>query len=62
MVLKVRLGEVLSPAIMAAHDDHIRDFLAQEGIEPDPDDLSATEMSERQIKELMAELADDLEG
>ncbi len=57
MVLKVRLNEVLSPELMVTHQEHIRDFLLQEGITPDPDDLGATVVTERQLKELMAELA-----
>ncbi len=57
MVLRVRLDEVLSPQLMATHQEHIRDFLLQEGIAPDPDDLGATVVTERQLKELMAELA-----
>jgi hypothetical protein len=57
MVLKVRLDEVLSPELMAMHQEHIRDFLLQEGITPDSDDLGATVVTERQLKELMAELA-----
>ncbi len=60
MVLKVRLSEVLSPALLDANRDHIQDFLLQEGVAPDPDDLGATVVTERQVKELMAELAADL--
>ena len=62
MHVKVRLGEVLPPRILETHHEHISDFLEQEGIGFDPDDLAATELSERQLKELMAELAGDLEG
>ena len=57
MVLRVRLDDVLSPELMATHQEHIRDFLLQEGITPDPDNLGATVVTERQLKELMAELA-----
>jgi hypothetical protein len=57
MVLRVRLDEVLSPELLATHEEHIRDFLLQEGIAPDPGDLGATVVTERQLKELMAELA-----
>ena len=61
MALRVRLGEVLSPDLILTNREHIEDFLLQEGITPDPDDLGATEVSERQVKELLAELAADLE-
>lgn len=61
MALKLRIDEVLTAELIADNQDHIRDFLAQEGITADPDDLAATEMSERQVKELLAELAHDLE-
>ena len=60
MVVRVRLEEVLSPEIMATKDEHIRDFLLQEGVSPDPHALGQTEVTERQLKELLAELADDL--
>jgi hypothetical protein len=55
--MRVRLDDVLSPELMATHQEHIRDFLLQEGITPDPDNLGATVVTERQLKELMAELA-----
>lgn len=61
MAIKIRIGEVLTPELIAENQEHIRDFLAQEGITAHPDDLAATEMSERQVKELLAELAHDLE-
>ncbi len=61
MAVKIRLGEVLTNELIAANEDHIRDFLEQEGIAIDPDDLAATPMSERNVKELLAELAHDLE-
>ena len=60
MQLNVRLDEVLSPDLLAANDEHIQDYLLQEGIMPDPDQLGATVVTERQLKELMAELAADL--
>lgn len=61
MIQKLRLDEVLSPDLLATNRDHIRDFLLQEGITPHPADLGATVVSERQVKELMAELAADLD-
>lgn len=60
MALKVRIDEVLPQEMVDAKRDHIEDFLLQEGITPHAADLSKTELSERQIKELLAELADDV--
>ena len=60
MVVKVTLDEVLSRDLIVAHRDHITDFFLQEGIRPDPDDLGKTQVTERQLKELLAELAHDL--
>lgn len=60
MALRVRLDEVIPEAMLERHRDHIRDFMAQEGIAEHPDNLAATEMSERQVKELLEELASDL--
>ncbi len=60
MAVKIRLDEVLTSELLAANEGHIRDFLEQEGIGATAD-LGATEMSEREVKELLAELAHDLE-
>lgn len=57
MLIKVRLSEVLPPAMLAEHREHIVTFLEQEGITIDADDLGATAMNERQIKELLEEIA-----
>jgi len=57
MLIKVRLSEVLPPAMLAEHREHIVAFLEQEGIAVDADDLGATAMNERQIKELLEEIA-----
>jgi hypothetical protein len=62
MALKVRIDEVLSKEMVEAKRDHISDFLQQEGITPNAVELSQTELSERQLKELLAELADDVPG
>ena len=59
--LKVRLDDVIPPAMIEQHRDHIRDFLLQEGIAPHPDDLARTELNERQCKELLEELAEGVE-
>ena len=61
MQIKVRLSEVMPPAMLEEHREHIIAFLEQEGIDVNTDDLGATSMNERQIKELLAELATDLE-
>lgn len=61
MLMKVRLSEVIPPAMLEEHHEHIVAFLRQEGIEVDSSDLGATAMNERQIKELLAELAGDLD-
>jgi hypothetical protein len=62
MAIKVRIDDVLTAELIGANEEHIRDFLEQEGIGAHPDDLGATEVSERQVKELLAELAHDLES
>ncbi len=61
MIVTVRLDEVLSPQLLTENADHIRDFLLMEGVAHNPDDLAATVVTERQLKELMAELASDLD-
>ncbi len=55
--MQVRLDEVLTPELLAAHREHIGDFLLLEGVVADADDLGATELSDRLIKELLEELA-----
>jgi hypothetical protein len=55
--MQVQIKEVLTPELIAANRDHIVDFLALEGITADPDDLGATVLNDRQIKELLEELA-----
>jgi hypothetical protein len=55
-MMRVRLNEVLTVALLVQHEQHIRDFLAMEGITPAAD-LGETILSERQIKELLEELA-----
>ena len=59
MSLTMPLNEVLPPELIERHAEHIRDFLLMEGVEPDPADLGATRLSERKLKELLAELAED---
>jgi hypothetical protein len=59
MSLKMTLAEVLTPELLERHRQHIEDFLSLEGIRPDARDLGATQLSERQIKELLDELAEE---
>jgi arsenate reductase-like glutaredoxin family protein len=56
----MRLDEVLTADMLAAKQEHIHDFLVQEGIPPHATDLGKTTLTERQIKELLAELAHDI--
>jgi hypothetical protein len=60
MVVKVRMSEVVPPQMQEEHREHIIAFLEQEGIAMNTADLGATEMTERQVKELLEELAEDL--
>lgn len=57
----VRLDEVIPPAMLERHREHIRDFVLQEGIAADLDQLGATRLNDRQVKELLEELAEDVE-
>ena len=59
MTLRIRIDEVLTAELIARHADHIRDFLLLEGITPNPHGLAATDLTERQIKELLEELAEE---
>ncbi|HEY4720930.1 MAG TPA: hypothetical protein VII92_03735 [Anaerolineae bacterium] len=52
-----QLGEVLTPELLAKHAEHIRNFLIFENVPFDPHQLATTSMTERQIKELLEELA-----
>jgi hypothetical protein len=58
--MNVRLDEILTPALLERHRQHIADFLIMEGITPAAD-LGGTEVNERTAKELLAEMAHDLE-
>lgn len=61
MIVKVQLGEVIPVQMQEVHREHIIAFLEQEGIPIHADNLGATEISERQVKELLEELAEDLD-
>lgn len=54
--MQVSLSEILTPELLAKHEQHIRDFLALEGITPAAV-LGDTRLSDRLIKELLEELA-----
>lgn len=58
MIMRVRLGEVLTAELIDRHRAHIQDYLDLEGISPDPNDLADTLLTDRQIKELLEELAE----
>jgi hypothetical protein len=61
MSVKVQLGEVIPQQMQARHREHIIAFLEQEGIPINSADLGATEIGERQVKELLEELVEDLD-
>ncbi len=61
MALMVQLRDVIPQHMLEEHHEHIQDFLLQEGIRPDEQDLGATLMSERQVKELLEELASNID-
>lgn len=58
MHVRVRLVDILTPELIRLHDEHIRNFFVLEGITPDPVGLEATILTERQVKELLEELAE----
>ena len=58
--MNVRLDEILTPALLERHRQHIADFLSMEGIAPAAE-LGSTEVNERTAKELLAEMAHDLD-
>lgn len=58
--MNVRLDEILTPDLLERHRQHIADFLTMEGITPAAE-LGGTEVSERAAKELLAEMAHDLD-
>ncbi|HEY1013740.1 MAG TPA: hypothetical protein VGE07_13600 [Herpetosiphonaceae bacterium] len=59
--MKIHLDELLTPELLERHQQHIRDFLAMEGLEP-AGALGRTLLEERAAKELLAELAHDLDS
>jgi hypothetical protein len=59
--LTVKLGEVLNAALFRQYDEDIRNFLVFNHISFDPDHLAETELTQRQAKELLEELAAEQE-
>ncbi len=55
--LTVKLGEVLNAELFRKYDEDIRNFLVFNHIDFNPNDLAAAELSHRQAKELLEELA-----
>ncbi|GIV97330.1 MAG: hypothetical protein KatS3mg057_1987 [Herpetosiphonaceae bacterium] len=60
MIRRLRIRELLPDELIEANREHIIDFLLQEGIAPDPEDLGETEVPERELKQLLSEMADDM--
>ena len=55
--LTVKLGEVLSAELFRKYDEEIRNFLVFNQIAFDPGELGGAELTHRQAKELLEELA-----
>jgi hypothetical protein len=55
--LTVRLGEVLNTELFRRYDEDIRNFLVFNQIPFDPGRLADAELTHRQAKELLEELA-----
>ena len=55
--LTVKLGEVLNAELFRRYDDDICNFLIFNHIPFDPDHLASAELTHRQAKELLEELA-----
>ena len=55
--LTVKLGEVLSAELFRKYDEEIRNFLVFNQIAFDPGELDGAELTHRQAKELLEELA-----
>lgn len=60
--LTVHLGEVLNAELFRKHDEDIRNFLIFNRIVFDPGNLAVAELTHRQAKELLEELASEQEG
>ncbi len=60
--LTVKLGEVLNANLFRKYDEEIRNFLVFNDIPFEPDDLAVTQLTHRQAKELLEELAMEQDG
>ncbi len=60
--LTVKLGEVLNAELFRKYDEDIRNFLIFNHIAHNPNDLASAELTHRQAKELLEELAAQQEG
>jgi hypothetical protein len=60
--LTVKLGEVLSAELFCRYDEDIRNFLVFQHIPFEADRLAETELTHRQAKELLEELAAERDG
>lgn len=58
--MNVQLNEILTAELLQTHAQHIRDYLEMEDIAA-ADDLGQTVVGERAAKELVAELAHDVD-
>ncbi len=59
--LTVKLGEVLNAELFRRYDEDIRNFLVFNHIPFDPGSLADAELTQRQAKELLEELATEQE-
>ncbi len=59
--LTVKLGEVLNAQLFRRYDEDIRNFLIFNHISFDPDRLADAELTHRQAKDLLEELAAEQE-
>jgi hypothetical protein len=59
--LTVKLGEVLNASLFQQYGEDIRNFLAFNQIPFDPERLADAELTHRQAKELLEELASQQE-
>lgn len=57
MQLTYRLGDVLTPELLAQHAETIANFLVFEHIDFDPTQLAEAQLTERKIRELLEDIA-----
>jgi len=59
--LTYRLGDVLTPDLLARHAETIANFFVFEHIDFDPEQLAETTLTERKLRELLEDLAAEQE-